>query len=219
MVNPVQEDSYFVMLVYKNGALGRQRVRDEVRDACCRALPASLERAFFVIRSSSVNKGYVGMCGTPRLCVKCRERLSACRSAVDTRSCGGREASGGKTHDIFGPRPRPPTTSSSLAERVPVPLQMCGSSWEDFDELLRSTPAGNGGRLGLFIDMPEITPQINITGRFRRGPSGSTRRRIRSFGRETKGCAAAHVKSLPSFRRSSVLSETRSEWSDEGRLD
>ncbi|CAM9472696.1 unnamed protein product, partial [Sphacelaria rigidula] len=32
MVNPVEESSCFVMLVYKNGSLGRERVRDEVRD-------------------------------------------------------------------------------------------------------------------------------------------------------------------------------------------
>lgn len=31
MVNPVEEASCFAMLVYKNGSLGRQRVRDEVR--------------------------------------------------------------------------------------------------------------------------------------------------------------------------------------------
>ena len=30
MVNPVEEASCFAMLVYKNGSLGRQRVRDEV---------------------------------------------------------------------------------------------------------------------------------------------------------------------------------------------
>lgn len=30
MANPVEESSCFAMLVYKNGALSRERVRDEV---------------------------------------------------------------------------------------------------------------------------------------------------------------------------------------------
>lgn len=33
MVNPVEESSCFAMLVYKNGSLARERVRDEVRAA------------------------------------------------------------------------------------------------------------------------------------------------------------------------------------------
>ncbi|CAN0084373.1 unnamed protein product, partial [Laminaria digitata] len=73
MVNPVEESSCFVMLVYKNGALARERVRDE----------------------------------------------------------------------------------------------LCSRSWEELDKMLASTPAGNDGRIGLFVDMPEITPQIATTGRFR----------------------------------------------------
>ncbi|CAM9733519.1 unnamed protein product [Pylaiella littoralis] len=78
MVNPVEESSCFAMLVYKNGSLARERVRDE----------------------------------------------------------------------------------------------LCSGSWAELDKVLASTPPGNGGRIGLFVDMPEITPQIATTGRFRRGPKG-----------------------------------------------
>lgn len=39
MANPVEESSCFVMLVYKNGALARQRVRDEVRYPVCTRNP------------------------------------------------------------------------------------------------------------------------------------------------------------------------------------
>ncbi|CAN0205913.1 unnamed protein product [Ectocarpus sp. 4 AP-2014] len=76
MVNPVEESSCFAMLVYKNGALSRERVRDE----------------------------------------------------------------------------------------------LCSGSWGELDKILASTSPGNGGHIGLFVDMPEITPQIATTGRFRRGP-------------------------------------------------
>ncbi|CBJ25521.1 similar to xylulokinase homolog [Ectocarpus siliculosus] len=76
MANPVEESSCFAMLVYKNGALSRERVRDE----------------------------------------------------------------------------------------------LCSGSWGELDKILASTSPGNGGHMGLFVDMPEITPQIATTGRFRRGP-------------------------------------------------
>ncbi|CAM9439927.1 unnamed protein product [Ectocarpus fasciculatus] len=76
MANPVEESSCFAMLVYKNGALSRERVRDE----------------------------------------------------------------------------------------------LCSGSWGELDKVLASTSPGNGGHIGLFVDMPEITPQIATTGRFRRGP-------------------------------------------------
>ncbi|CAN0161221.1 unnamed protein product [Ectocarpus sp. 8 AP-2014] len=76
MTNPVKESSCFAMLVYKNGALSRERVRDE----------------------------------------------------------------------------------------------LCSGSWGELDKILASTSPGNGGHIGLFVDMPEITPQIATTGRFRRGP-------------------------------------------------
>ncbi|CAM9356683.1 unnamed protein product, partial [Hapterophycus canaliculatus] len=78
MVNPVEKSSCFAMLVYKNGSLTRERVRDE----------------------------------------------------------------------------------------------LCRGSWTELDTMLASTPPGNGGHIGLFVDMPEITPQISTTGRFRRGPEG-----------------------------------------------
>lgn len=39
---------------------------------------------------------------------------------------------------------------------------------------MASTQPGNGGCIGLFVDMPEITPQIATTGRFRRGPEGES---------------------------------------------
>ncbi|CAN0479091.1 unnamed protein product, partial [Discosporangium mesarthrocarpum] len=48
----------------------------------------------------------------------------------------------------------------------------CDGDWGVFDRLLRSSPPGNGGKVGLYLDLPEITPEIKLTGRFRRGPRG-----------------------------------------------
>eukprot|EP00903_Cladosiphon_okamuranus_P010615 g10038.t1 len=41
-----------------------------------------------------------------------------------------------------------------------------GGKWGAFSDLLREGRAGNGGTLGLFLDMFEITPQINRQGNF-----------------------------------------------------
>ncbi|CAM9645235.1 unnamed protein product [Ascophyllum nodosum] len=102
MVNPVEEASCFAMLVYKNGSLGRQRVRDE----------------------------------------------------------------------------------------------LCSGSWEKFDAVLASTPAGNGGRIGLFVDMPEITPQIATTGRFRRGPSDEVIEGVFPAGEEVRAVVEGRFLSM-----------------------
>ncbi|CAM9433343.1 unnamed protein product, partial [Phaeothamnion confervicola] len=50
--------------------------------------------------------------------------------------------------------------------------QLAGGTWEGFGRLLDATPAGNGGRVGLFLHLPEITPQIERTGKFFMGPGG-----------------------------------------------
>mmetsp|Transcript_7612 Transcript_7612/g.11412 ORF Transcript_7612/g.11412 Transcript_7612/m.11412 type:complete len:557 (+) Transcript_7612:143-1813(+) len=39
-------------------------------------------------------------------------------------------------------------------------------SWEKFESILKLSRPGNEGVLGLFLDMPEITPQINRVGHF-----------------------------------------------------
>jgi len=39
-----------------------------------------------------------------------------------------------------------------------------GPNWADFDAALKSTAPGNGGLLGLALDLPEITPEIDRTG-------------------------------------------------------
>jgi xylulokinase len=46
-----------------------------------------------------------------------------------------------------------------------------GGTWEGFGALLASTPPGNGGALGFYIDAPEITPAIPKAGvrRFKAG--------------------------------------------------
>ncbi|CAM9344138.1 unnamed protein product [Scytosiphon promiscuus] len=41
-----------------------------------------------------------------------------------------------------------------------------GGDWDAFSSLLRDGKPGNGGKLGLFLDLFEITPQINRQGRF-----------------------------------------------------
>jgi hypothetical protein len=42
-----------------------------------------------------------------------------------------------------------------------------GGSWSEFSSRLRESIPGNGGRLGLYLVMEEITPQLNYTGIFR----------------------------------------------------
>jgi hypothetical protein len=42
--------------------------------------------------------------------------------------------------------------------------QRCGAMWPAFDAALRSTPPGNGGVLGLYLPLPEITPVVSTTG-------------------------------------------------------
>ncbi|CAL8086668.1 unnamed protein product [Calicophoron daubneyi] len=43
--------------------------------------------------------------------------------------------------------------------------ELAGGNWERFSEMLRSTPPGNNGKLGLYFDLPEIQPE-NLCGRF-----------------------------------------------------
>ena len=38
--------------------------------------------------------------------------------------------------------------------------------WSEFDESLNRTVPGNNGKIGIFIENPEITPKINCTGHF-----------------------------------------------------
>eukprot|EP00903_Cladosiphon_okamuranus_P007840 g7585.t1 len=102
MVNPVEESSCFAMLVYKNGSLARERVRDEV----------------------------------------------------------------------------------------------CSGSWAELDQLLASTQPGNGGRIGLFVDMPEITPQIATTGRFRRGPEDGAEHKAFAPGTEVRAVVEGRFLSM-----------------------
>jgi len=40
-------------------------------------------------------------------------------------------------------------------------------SWKTYDDMLNTTQPGNGGRIGFYIDQPEITPTIVNTGIFR----------------------------------------------------
>ncbi|CAM9213716.1 unnamed protein product [Chrysoparadoxa australica] len=40
----------------------------------------------------------------------------------------------------------------------------CEGSWDKFELCLKSTQPGNGGKLGLFLDLAEITPQLERTG-------------------------------------------------------
>lgn len=42
--------------------------------------------------------------------------------------------------------------------------QAAGGSWDEFDRLLKASPAGNAGNIGFFIKEPEITPPILKTG-------------------------------------------------------
>lgn len=49
---------------------------------------------------------------------------------------------------------------------------LCGGSWDAFDQALASTSPGNGGILGLRLELPEITPVIRATGEFILGPDG-----------------------------------------------
>ncbi|KAG5180776.1 hypothetical protein JKP88DRAFT_349367 [Tribonema minus] len=41
-----------------------------------------------------------------------------------------------------------------------------GGDWAAFEELLAGSPPGNDGVMGLFLDLPEITPQVERVGRF-----------------------------------------------------
>eukprot|EP00752_Nemacystus_decipiens_P016481 g14732.t1 len=102
MANPVEESSCFAMLVYKNGSLARERVRDE----------------------------------------------------------------------------------------------LCSGSWAELDKLLASTRPGNGGRIGLYVDMPEITPQIATTGRFRRGPEDDAEHEAFARGAEARAVVEGRFLSM-----------------------
>ncbi|CBJ33890.1 conserved unknown protein [Ectocarpus siliculosus] len=50
--------------------------------------------------------------------------------------------------------------------REAVRDRRAGGSWDVFSRLLRDGRPGNGGKLGLFLDLFEITPQINRQGNF-----------------------------------------------------
>eukprot|EP00953_Heterococcus_sp_UTEX-ZZ885_P004794 3074-Heterococcus_DN1.PRE.1 len=51
-------------------------------------------------------------------------------------------------------------TRQSVRDRCAV------GSWTGFEEALSSSAPGNGGVIGLLLDLPEITPQTDRTGRF-----------------------------------------------------
>ncbi|MFO7871896.1 MAG: xylulokinase [Kiritimatiellia bacterium] len=48
-------------------------------------------------------------------------------------------------------------------------------SWDRFSKALSSTPPGNSGNIGFYLDEPEITPPTQNTGTFRYGPDGKPR--------------------------------------------
>jgi xylulokinase len=68
--------------------------------------------------------------------------------------------------------------NGSLTREHVRELAGCGS-WQAFGECVARSPAGNGGRIGIYIRTPEITPTIHQTGLHRFGPDG---RPVASFG-------------------------------------
>lgn len=62
--------------------------------------------------------------------------------------------------------------NGSLAREV-VRDRVASGSWDTFDSLIASTPAGNNGNIGFFIDQPEIIPDIPVAGVRRFDSSGS----------------------------------------------
>jgi xylulokinase len=59
--------------------------------------------------------------------------------------------------------------------------QSVGKSWDAFDDALKRTNPGNGGRLGFYFDLKEIIPDgVEGTFRFVRGEDGSWKR-VESF--------------------------------------
>lgn len=107
------------------------------------------------------HSGKFGALNVPKLPPRCTwVRVTSWFNGLYTHTCNW--------YPPHPTHPLPPLPASlSLLWR-----QFCGGEWKKFDDMLASTPPGNGGRIGLFVDMPEITPQIGTTGRFRRGPEG-----------------------------------------------
>lgn len=66
MVNPVEERSCFAMLVYKNGSLARERVRDEVRAAGIVATPGVPPGTAMCIGAGAVRGERLPLIETPR---------------------------------------------------------------------------------------------------------------------------------------------------------
>ena len=56
--------------------------------------------------------------------------------------------------------------------------ELAKGSWDAFSRALEGTEPGNGGRIGLYIQVPEITPPLLNTGYHRRGASG---RKVKAF--------------------------------------
>lgn len=77
--------------------------------------------------------------------------LAVCDAAVTARCAGavGHNTPGFTTHGLHYPPPHP--------SPPPFPKQ---------NSLLGDGKPGNGGKLGLFLDLYEITPQINRQGNF-----------------------------------------------------
>ena len=62
--------------------------------------------------------------------------------------------------------------NGSLAREV-VRDRVASGSWDTFDSMIASTPAGNNGNIGFFIDQPEIIPDIPVAGVRRFDASGA----------------------------------------------
>jgi xylulokinase len=54
--------------------------------------------------------------------------------------------------------------SNGSLSREGVCKAVAGSSWDEFAKLVESSPPGNGGQVGFFINSPEITPSIPTAG-------------------------------------------------------
>lgn len=67
---------------------------------------------------------------------------------------------------------------SLTRERIKAQVTPTSTSWDNFNALLKSTPPGNQGSIGFYVDSPEITPAIPRAGVYRFGRDG---KRVESF--------------------------------------
>lgn len=44
--------------------------------------------------------------------------------------------------------------------REKICTEHCKGSWEEFNQFLKNTPAGNGGKIGIYFDEMEILPHV-----------------------------------------------------------